>query len=229
LVKKWPDEWELQVRLAEAYTKKTRLEEAIRNWIAAMQRSREKKAYSLLATAVKRRQHTNKEIADWESLVNTHPASRGLQMQLEMAYTKRQDPSIAITGWKELVGKHPKQRELSIHLQRAYERRDQTPQNLDDEIRGWKHLIRTWPNELTLQGHLAEVFLRFDDDSGQEIACWIDLLNEYPQEQEFRDRVLHACLLCDSLGEAMGHLNGLDRANPTNREIPERLREMFAN
>jgi tetratricopeptide (TPR) repeat protein len=229
LVKQWPDEWGLSVRLAEAYTKKTRMEEAIRNWISAMQRSREKKAYSLLATAVKRRQDTNREIKDWAALVDAHPGSRGLQMQLEMAYAKRQDPAIAIEGWKELVANHPEQQELSIHLQRAYERREPTPQNLNGEIEGWKQLIRKWPRVLTLQGHLAEVFLRFDDDSGQEIAHWIDLLNEFPQEQEFRDRVLHACLLCDNLAEAWGHLGSLDRTCPQNEEIPEVLREMFAN
>lgn len=229
LVKQWPDEWGLAVRLAEAYTKKTRMEEAIRNWISAMQRSREKKAYSLLATAVKRRKDTNREIKDWAGLVDAHPGSRGLQMQLEMAYAKRQDPAIAIDGWKELVANHPAQQELSIHLQRAYERREPTPQNLNVEIEGWKQLIKRWPRVLTLQGHLAEVFLRFDDDSGEEIAHWIDLLNEFPQEQEFRDRVLHACLLCDSIAEAWGYLDGLDRTCPQNEEIPEVLREMFAN
>jgi hypothetical protein len=45
------------------------------------------------------------EIEDWEKFVDAHPDSRGLQMQLEVAYNKKGCTGRGIEGWKWLMDK----------------------------------------------------------------------------------------------------------------------------
>jgi tetratricopeptide (TPR) repeat protein len=230
LVDNHSDEWELQIRLAEAYAKKTRMEEAIRTWrgVLGTNRGQSKLAFRL-ATILSRKKGINKEISDWERLVQKHPQSRGLQMQLEMAYARKgnNDAAIdaAITGWKELVKKIPQQRELAIHLKRAWEKKEDKTENIIAEIEDWKELVGSHPGEWTLHTHLAEVYLQVNSIE-EEIACWIELLNKNPEEQELRDRVLTSCLKCETLQEALKCLQGL--TNRRNRiELPAVVTDMF--
>jgi tetratricopeptide (TPR) repeat protein len=224
LVKKHPDEWELQVRFADAYSRKTSLENTIRIWRKASKRnvSDTVKAVGLVKSAAGRRRAVKNEISDWEELVVSNPHSRGLQMQLELAYLRKGNNDVAIDGWKELVDKFPTERDLALQLKRAYSRKG----DVKEEIAGWESLVNRHPKEGTLQAHLSDVYSRSDDPE-EEIAGWRKLLRKHPDEPELRDRFLYACIQLGDLEVASEYFEGLDLEHPKIRELPSMLERMF--
>jgi predicted Zn-dependent protease len=238
LVDRHAESWELQIRLAEAYARKAKLAEVI----ASIRRRTT--AGNLLQRFFNYKVETirtrNQDIEDWEGLVERHPESRGLQMQLEMAYSKRKvldGTGGTIAGWKKLLDQHPQQRELAIHMKTAYEKlgRKQTRTMRDiarEAIEVWRELVKKHPKEWTLQTHLSEAYSelkRNHGDPSDEIAGWVDLLNRHPDEQDLRDRLLYACLQCGDIEMANKELKRLNGKNPKNLELATVLHHLFPN
>ena len=226
LVDKHPEEWELQVRLANAYRKKSRLEGAV------LQLRTHATKDPLLKSVRKWRWRikTYAEIKAWEDLVWAHPNSRGIQMQLEIAYSRQDDRERAINGWKKLVEKYPGNRELEIHLKRAYEWKEKEPEVdektcIDSEIEGWEDLVTKHSELSSLQTYLADAYAKLDDTETQ-VHGWVELVNEFPRERELRDRLLYALLQCDTEEAALNALKELDSDIRT-EDFEEIVKDMF--
>ena len=221
LVDDHPNEWELQLRLADAYARKTKIEDVLRALNYLKPKPRGYNAIGVLqAKVIKKR-----EVDSWKLLVERHPESRSLQMQLEMAYNRKGNNEDAVAGWKDLVSKHPDQSELSIHLRRAYEKTNKN-EEFQMEMEGWEELVRKNPTARTLQAHLAEVYSR-NGDVRREVEGWTALLNDHPTDTELRDRLLFACLQCQSYDEAKGGIQGLDMSHPELDDLHSLLKQLF--
>ena len=108
---------------------------------------KEEQIHFRLVTVMQKQLELTKDIEDWEHVVDTNPNSRGLQMQLEIAYNKKGNDARTIRGWKTLVDKHPTNWELAIHLKRAYDKKEAKKGKNDTQIEGWKELVRNHPSE----------------------------------------------------------------------------------
>ena len=234
LVDQHSDNWELQLRLADAHSKTATFEETalIFSRILGIRRG-ENAIVHRLRLVMRKRLRLNRAIEDWHLLVANHPGSRGIQMQLEMAYMRKRSHESAIDDWKHLVDRHPTYIELAIHLKRAYDRQDDLAKESrkaklrEREIAGWMELVKKHPKEPTLQTYLAEAYSR-NRDVVVEMAGWKSLLNNHPLEQDLRDRLLNACLKCETLEMAKAGLQGVDRRIPRNRELESILEQMFS-
>ena len=218
LVDKWPQSWELQGQLAESLARKRKRSNALKAFGIMETRA----AWDLFKSGKKAM--VAEEIKVWEDLVRVHPESRGLQMQLEKAYTKYGNYDVAIDGWKQLVAKYPERRELAVQLRRAYERKN----DLKSEVKEWEKMVKSRPEMPLLQVHLAEVYSE-SDDVDAEIQGWLELVKAWPNQQELRDRLMHACLRKEEFSEALDalKLGGLDTSEEKNLELLLLLKEIF--
>jgi len=235
LVSRHPEAWELQVRLQHAYSRKATMAQAVGIWERYVKAKRGDSIIKFsLWSKLKLMRYAQAETKGWETLVDLHPHSHGLQMRLDMAYNKRKYADVAIKGWKSLVEKYP-ERELALYLKQAYDKKGQlsltgggtAPASVDEEIAGWWDLVEKHPSEWTLQSHLSEAYSKKALGAAEAIAGWVELLNLHPKEQGLRDRLLYTCIQSGDMEMAMEQLKNLEHTDPKNAELPPMLKDMF--